>query len=94
MRMNFVQDATARIEGLLAVNRDFCRRQIVRNSPQMPPTNCAGLPKKMSQSAAAPYFFTRYVKQAGVPPQVSAVPWHAAWARGHDIRPLDGNSIL
>ena len=25
MRMNFVQDATAKIEGLLAVNQDFLR---------------------------------------------------------------------
>ena len=27
MRMNFVQDATAKIEGLLEVNQDFCRKQ-------------------------------------------------------------------
>ena len=45
MRMNFVQDATAKIEGLLDVNRDFSRKQIGQKSPQMPPPNCAVLPK-------------------------------------------------
>ena len=45
MRMNFARDATAKIEDLLAVNRDSCRQQIARNSPLMPPPNCAGLPK-------------------------------------------------
>ena len=44
MWMNFVQDAIAKIEGLLGVNRDFCKRQIAQNSPQMPPPNCAVLP--------------------------------------------------
>ena len=44
MRMNFVQDATAKIEGLLDVNRDFCRKQIGQKLPQMPPPNCAVLP--------------------------------------------------
>ena len=39
MWMNFVQDATAKIEGLLEVNQDFCRKQIVQKSPQMLPPN-------------------------------------------------------
>ncbi len=48
--------------------------------------------RSMSQSAATPYFFTRYVKQAGVLRRISAVPWHAeAW--GHDIWPRDADSV-
>ena len=35
MRVDFVQDATAKIEGLLVVNRDFCEKQIVQKAPQM-----------------------------------------------------------
>lgn len=35
MRVNFVQDATAEIEGLPDVNRDFCSQQIVQKAPQM-----------------------------------------------------------
>ena len=35
MRAHFVQDATAKIEGLLEVNRDFCGKQIVQKTPQM-----------------------------------------------------------
>jgi hypothetical protein len=38
-----------------------------------------GSPPKASfkpQSAAAPHFFTRYVKQAGALPPTSAFPWH------------------
>lgn len=31
----------------------------------------------MPQNAAAPYFFTRYVKQAGTLLHTSAFPWHA-----------------
>ena len=46
MWMNFAQDATAKIEGLLAVNRDFCRQQIAQNSPQISLPNCAVLPIK------------------------------------------------
>ena len=39
MRMNFVQDAIAKIEGLLDVNLDFCEKQIVQKAPQMRPPN-------------------------------------------------------
>ena len=35
----------------------------------------------MPQSAAALYFFTRYVKQAGAQRKLSAVPWRA-WHGG------------
>lgn len=38
----------------------------------------------MPQSAVAPYFFTRYVKQAGTLLHPSAVPWHVK-TRGHGI---------
>ena len=48
MRMNFVQDTTAKIEGLLDVNRDFCRQQIAQNSPQISLLNCAVLPYAFS----------------------------------------------
>ena len=41
----------------------------------------------MPQSAAVPYFFTRYVKQAGALQLLAAVPWHAC-ARGHDVHSL------
>ena len=41
----------------------------------------------MPQSAAVPYFFTRYVKQAGALQLLTAVPWHA-YARGHDVHRL------
>lgn len=40
--------------------------------------------ERMPQDAAALYFFTRYVKQAGAQRKASAVPWRAE-ARGHDI---------
>ena len=30
--MNFSSDAIAKIEGLLAVNRDFCKQQMAENS--------------------------------------------------------------
>ena len=40
---------------------------------------------RMPQDAAVPYFFTRYVKQAGALSTASAVPWRP-YERGHDIR--------
>ena len=35
MRVNFVQDATAKTEGLLEVNRGLHGKQIVQKAPQM-----------------------------------------------------------
>ena len=35
MRVNFVSDAIAEIEGLLEANRDFCKQQMAQKAPQM-----------------------------------------------------------
>ena len=39
LRVNFVSDAIAKIEGLLEVNRDFCKKQMAQKTPQMLPPN-------------------------------------------------------
>ncbi len=42
--MHFLSDAIAEIEGLLEVNRDFCKKQMAeKTSPDAPP-NCAVVP--------------------------------------------------
>ena len=45
-RVNFSQDSLAEIEGLLAVNRDFCKMKIAEKAPHSVPLNCAVLPKQ------------------------------------------------
>jgi len=48
--MHFLSDAIAEIEGLLEVNRDFCKKQMAeKTSPDVPP-NCAVVPKCKTQS--------------------------------------------
>jgi hypothetical protein len=42
--MNFVSDAIAEIEGLLDVNRDFCKKQMAQKACSAPLLNCAVLP--------------------------------------------------
>ena len=46
--MNFVSDAIAEIEGLLDVNRDFCKKQMAQKACSAAPLNCAVLPKLSS----------------------------------------------
>jgi len=43
-RMHFLSDAIAEIEGLLDVNRDFCKKQMAEKASPALPTNCAVLP--------------------------------------------------
>ena len=43
-RMHFLSDAIAEIEGLLEVNRDFCKKQMAEKASPALPTNCAVLP--------------------------------------------------
>ena len=43
-RMHFLSDAIAEIEGLLEVNRDFCKKQMAEKASPTLPTNCAVLP--------------------------------------------------
>ena len=38
--MNFVSDAIAEIEGLLDVNRDFCKKQMAQKACSLAPMNC------------------------------------------------------
>ena len=39
--MHFLLDAIAEIEGLLEVNRDFCKKQMAEKASPALPTNCA-----------------------------------------------------
>ena len=63
MRMNFSQDSLAETEGLLAVNRGFCKMKIAKKTPRSVPLNCAALPQlkpdtegyKTGQKAAEKY---------------------------------------
>ena len=43
--MHFLSDAIAEIEGLLEVNRDFCKKQMAEKASPALPTNCAVVPK-------------------------------------------------
>ena len=43
-RMHFLSDAIAEIEGLLKVNRDFCKKQMAEKASPALPTNCAVVP--------------------------------------------------
>ena len=43
-RMHFLSDAIAEIEGLLEVNRDFCKKQMAEKASPALPTNCVVLP--------------------------------------------------
>ena len=43
-RMHFLSDAIAEIEGLLEVNRDFCKKQMAEKASPALPTNCAVVP--------------------------------------------------
>ena len=40
----FLSDAIAEIEGLLEVNRDFCKKQMAEKASPALPTNCAVVP--------------------------------------------------
>jgi len=51
-RMHFLSDAIAEIEGLLEVNRDFCKKQMAEKASPTLPTNCAVLPKEKFQPSA------------------------------------------
>jgi len=42
--MDFSSDAIAESEGLLEVNRDFCKMQMAEKASSMLPPNCAVLP--------------------------------------------------
>jgi hypothetical protein len=42
--MHFLSDAIAGIEGLLEVNRDFCKKQMAEKTSPALPTNCAVVP--------------------------------------------------
>jgi hypothetical protein len=42
--VNFVSDAIAEIEGLLEVNRDFCKQQMAQKARSDSPPNCAVMP--------------------------------------------------
>jgi hypothetical protein len=42
--MHFLSDAIAEIEGLLEVNRDFCKKQVAEKASPALPTNCAVVP--------------------------------------------------
>ncbi len=42
--MNFSSDAIAESEGLLEVNRDFCKMQMAKKASSMLPLSCALLP--------------------------------------------------
>ena len=42
--MHFLSDAIAEIEGLLEVNRDFCKKQMAEKASSALPTNCAVVP--------------------------------------------------
>jgi hypothetical protein len=42
--MNFSSDAIAEIEGLLDVNRDFCKQQMAEKASPALPMNCAVVP--------------------------------------------------
>ena len=46
-RMHFLSDAIAEIEGLLEVNRDFCKKQMAEKASPALPTNCAVVPKRI-----------------------------------------------
>jgi len=50
--MHFLSDAIAEIEGLLEVNRDFCKKQMAEKASPTLPTNCAVLPKEKFQPSA------------------------------------------
>ena len=43
-QMHFLSDAIAEIEGLLEVNRDFCKKQMAEKASPALPTNCAVVP--------------------------------------------------
>ena len=43
-RMHFLSDAIAEIEGLLEVNRDFCKKQMAEKASPALQTNCAVVP--------------------------------------------------
>jgi hypothetical protein len=49
--MNFMSDAIAEIEGLLDVNRDFCKKQMAQKACSAAPLNCAILPYFFADSA-------------------------------------------
>ena len=51
--MHFLSDAIAEIEGLLEVNRDFCKKQMAEKASPALPTNCAVLPKLYSVHGCA-----------------------------------------
>ena len=54
-RMHFLSDAIAEIEGLLEVNRDFCKKQMAEKASPALPTNCAVLPiDKIRQKSNSP----------------------------------------
>ena len=46
-RMHFLSDAIAEIEGLLEVNRDFCKKQMAEKASPALPTNCAVVPLQL-----------------------------------------------
>jgi len=50
--MHFLSDAIAEIEGLLEVNRDFCKKQMAEKASPTLPTNCAVLPIIMQEAPA------------------------------------------
>ena len=45
MRVNFSPDSIAEIEGLLDVNRDFCKMKMAKKAPHSAPPNCAVSPE-------------------------------------------------
>ena len=48
--MHFLSDANAEIEGLLEVNRDFCKKQMAEKASPALPTNCAVVPQAILAS--------------------------------------------
>ena len=46
--MHFLSDAMAKLEGLLEVNREFCKQRMAENASLAPLPNCAVLPEPVS----------------------------------------------
>ena len=53
-RMHFLSDAIAEIEGLLEVNRDFCKKQMAEKASPALPTNCAVVPIITNSTETSP----------------------------------------
>ena len=51
--MHFLSDAIAEIEGLLEVNRDFCKKQMAEKASPALPTNCAVVPMLIRRGGGA-----------------------------------------